>query len=76
MYGVASIVTKLERTCTPPHEEIEEKIDQLDAKMADIIDKIDGCGKAPALTNFLLPTDETASTINIDYVSWYPTWFN
>lgn len=38
--GMASIVTTLEETCTPPYEEIEHKIDHLDKKMDVMMAKI------------------------------------
>jgi len=44
MSGVASIAIKLEETCPPPYQDIEDKIDILDTKINEVLANQEDCG--------------------------------
>ena len=44
MSGVASIAIKLEETCPPPYQDIEDKIDILDTKINEVLSNQEDCG--------------------------------
>ena len=41
--GVPSIVVRVEETCPPPYEVIEDKIDVVDSKLEQVLAKLGGC---------------------------------
>ena len=48
--GVPSIVVKVEETCPPPYEVIEDKIDVVDSKLEQVLAKLESCPAGTEMT--------------------------